>query len=377
MDIIRNVGVREQYNNDASLHNIKSHSSSLPNLTFTSVNSVMYQNPIKKQLEEPVVVALQPQPQQPPVNVVGTVYEQKIIATTATSNHLKPKIDGHGHGIEDNNDNNDDEINDGEECAISGKLEIRVISQQEQQNSPNPDESIYFDAITNGSGAAVGNKQQQLIKQQQQHLKNGHHDSITTTINNKTQPIINDMIKSKGAISKVVTNNLSSLNDVDIINDSLDKKNDLNQSKDNKLIIDKNLIKEEKNDGQQMTFIKSQSQFPVIQKKDINQTEKLFPPTTTTTTIPNKFNGDTTAAQKNNTNTNSKTDITNSPISAPPLNDVINFRKDMTSSAVNNSNSKIPVFNQNLRISKCASWAGVDSSHNLEISDLTPGEFFF
>lgn len=42
-----------------------------------------------------------------------------------------------------------------EECAVSGRLQIRVVSQpatgKVMEQSPQPDESVYFDAITNGT----------------------------------------------------------------------------------------------------------------------------------------------------------------------------------------------------------------------------------
>lgn len=46
-----------------------------------------------------------------------------------------------------------------------------------------------------------------------------------------------------------------------------------------------------------------------------------------------------------------------------------NNKKDCTL-----SNSKIPILNPNLRISKCASWAGRDCPHATDIQDLTPGK---
>lgn len=43
------------------------------------------------------------------------------------------------------------------ECAVSGRLEIRVIQQSQEpaKNSPNRDESVYFDAVANGQQNAV------------------------------------------------------------------------------------------------------------------------------------------------------------------------------------------------------------------------------
>lgn len=140
MDIIRNVGIREPVPREESsktndndndinslamkLSDIKLNRNSLPNILFKESDSQRIANgngtpsTAKTAISTKMCV-------QPDANV---------------QSQLKPNDNGGGGG-------GDDE----EECAISGRLEIRVIQQnQEPKTSPNREESIYFDAEING-----------------------------------------------------------------------------------------------------------------------------------------------------------------------------------------------------------------------------------
>lgn len=138
MDIIRNVGIREPVAQGSSkitdtdinsmamkLTDSKLNRSSLPNIQFKESDS------------------------QRIANGNGTPSTAKTAISTTTKLNAQPDLqqkpnDGSiGIGADDD-----------EECAISGRLEIRVIQQnQEPKYSPNREESIYFDAEINGQNA--------------------------------------------------------------------------------------------------------------------------------------------------------------------------------------------------------------------------------
>lgn len=150
MDIIRNVGIREPVPREESsktndndndinslamkLADIKLNRNSLPNILFKDTDSQRIANgngtpsTVKTAISTKMCV-------QPDANV---------------QSQLKSNDNGGGAGSGNGSVGGDDE----EECAISGRLEIRVIQQnQEPKASPNREESIYFDAEINGQNA--------------------------------------------------------------------------------------------------------------------------------------------------------------------------------------------------------------------------------
>lgn len=154
MDIIRNVGVRESIPQGSSkktdtdinsmamkLADSKSIRNSFPNIFVKDLEQLQQigdANNTNTTTTNKVGLTAK-------VNVHQEVYARSDLVENLSDSKLisrnESKIEGGG----------DDE----EECAISGRLEIRVIQQnlQEQKNSPNPDESIYFDALANGQTA--------------------------------------------------------------------------------------------------------------------------------------------------------------------------------------------------------------------------------
>lgn len=91
-------------------------------------------------------VALAPTTQRIPATNIISSTASKNRPPKANAIHVEANAvphDGDGDG-----DDDDAEL----ECAVSGRLEIRVIQQSQEpaKNSPIRDESIYFDALANG-----------------------------------------------------------------------------------------------------------------------------------------------------------------------------------------------------------------------------------
>lgn len=127
MDIIRNVGIREPVAQGSS----KITDTDINSLAMKLADSKLNRNSL------PNILFREPKSQQM-TNGNDAQKTSKLVASENVQSESQAKNDG------------DDE----EECAISGRLEIRVIQQnQDVKNSPNREESIYFDAIANGQNA--------------------------------------------------------------------------------------------------------------------------------------------------------------------------------------------------------------------------------
>lgn len=127
MDIIRNVGIREPVAQGSS----KITDTDINSLAMKLADSKLNRNSL------PNILFREPKSQQ----MTNGNDAQKTNRLVASEN-VQPESQA----------KNDDD--DEEECAISGRLEIRVIQQnQDVKNSPNREESIYFDAIANGQNA--------------------------------------------------------------------------------------------------------------------------------------------------------------------------------------------------------------------------------
>lgn len=150
MDIIRNVGIRESIPQGASKITDTDISSLAMKLADSKLNRNSLPNIVIRETE-PI------QPATPPKSVIKS------------TGGLSAKVNMQSSDLISHTKNDDGE--DEEECAVSGRLEIRVIQQQEQQqhqkqqqqnhepiakNSPNREESIYFDASANGQIGSGG-----------------------------------------------------------------------------------------------------------------------------------------------------------------------------------------------------------------------------
>lgn len=147
MDIIRNVGIREPVCSQGS-----------SKITDTDINSMamklaeakLNRNSLPNILLKDASITTRTQ--QIANGNSSTAPKTKPTKTNAV--HVEANVVPQDNGGDGDVDGNDD----GElECAVSGRLEIRVIQQSQEppKNSPIRDESIYFDAVANGQQNAV------------------------------------------------------------------------------------------------------------------------------------------------------------------------------------------------------------------------------
>lgn len=132
LDIIRNICVKEKVTKekdatDDPLKTVK-RCKSFPNLLFHHKKDANKDNAAKKL-----------------ANIEMKKEQENADEPEADQQQHEPEADPENGEMK--NDDDEDQI----ECAISGKLEIRVIP---KEVSPNPEESVYFDAVTNGAKSA-------------------------------------------------------------------------------------------------------------------------------------------------------------------------------------------------------------------------------
>lgn len=290
LDIMRNIAHRET--NSESQRS--SHRNSLPNIMHK----------YSTQTEDTLTKVI---PQPPPFPPIQTS-ESKIDKCDIINNDSTNNIHDDDHLVEDVKEIEGDKKMF-EECAISGRLEIRVVSQCDNKTSltnrtplknnqsPNPDDSVYFDAVAN-DGILAGN---------------------------------------------VINHNIVNINQIDANNTDMQLK--AFENKDLSSLHNEPLKKDENFEN-------------FFNKRDISE-HSLG-----TNEIVNN-----SMIQLNNTNNSSSF----------KQND-LQLRRENSSGVSSGSlmsGSKIPIFNQNLRISKCASWAGgTDFIPNNGLMDLTPGKVF-
>lgn len=320
MDIIRNVGVCTLVTLDEKTAKEKAkfyHRNSLPNLEY-------------KPPPEPII----------PVRETIPIAHSKstpavIVATRDSHIRLINSID-----IPD------------EECAISGRLQIRVVPQPQSVNvkvvceasgigntvgvaehSPNPEESVYFDAITNGT------------------VKLNRQDSNTRMNNTNNQfdvKVYEDSLKIQKY--KIVNNN-----EKDHDGEEESKSDEQGRNKEN-MEFDLSRGAISKNSAIKPNDTPIENHYDGIKANDINLLKEITKNCIVDTTD----------------------DVLHVTNSIPQQRDCeiqnehqyigVEMRhKDM------HGNSKIPVLNQNSRISKCASWAGDPTMLQRELSDLAPG----
>uniref|UniRef100_A0A336LRB2 CSON001817 protein n=1 Tax=Culicoides sonorensis TaxID=179676 RepID=A0A336LRB2_CULSO len=305
MDIIRNVGVCTLVTDDEKLAKAKSkfyHRYSLPNIEY-----------------------------KPPREPVIPVREQIPIAhSKSTPAVISPKSrrDAHIRLI------NSIDIPD-EECAISGRLQIRVVPQPVNvkvvceagattEHSPNPEESIYFDAVTNGT------------------VKLNRSDSNTRTNSNYYDvKVYEDSLKIQKY--KILNNNAS---------DAANKGPESQEQPDD----------ESKSDEQGKN------------KENLNDFESARGAISKTTANLSKQDTENeTAINVNLLKEITKNCLVDETDSINNTNEVhVNNVTQQQKETENVYGSKIPVLNPNSRISKCASWAGNEALIQRELAELQP-----
>ncbi|XP_063706592.1 tau-tubulin kinase homolog Asator isoform X2 [Culicoides brevitarsis] len=312
MDIIRNVGLCTLVSEDEKLAKTKSkfyHRYSLPNIEYKPprepVIPVRETIPIAHSKSTPAVIS----PSKP------TTQQQQQQRTRDTHIRLINSID-----IPD------------EECAISGRLQIRVVPQPQPvkvvceasgasasatnvEHSPNPEESIYFDAVT---------------------------------------AVTNGTVKLNRSDSNTRTN--SNYYDVKVYEDSL------------KIQKYKIVNNAEGGVATEQPDDESKSDEQAKNKENVNDHETARGAIAKTTTKQD---------DENAVNINLLKEITkNCLIDESEPSEVANNRDSAEQQQVQMRQdvygSKIPVLNANSRLSKCASWAGNEALLQKELSDLTP-----
>lgn len=144
MDIIRNVGIREPVGSQGSS---KITDTDINSLAMKLAESKLNRNSLPNILLKEAAYTTRTQRI---ANGNSSTSAPKCRAPSkASAVHVEANAVPH-----DGDDGDDDaEV----ECAVSGRLEIRVIQQGQEpaKNSPIRDESIYFDAVANGQQNAV------------------------------------------------------------------------------------------------------------------------------------------------------------------------------------------------------------------------------
>lgn len=318
MDIIRNVGVCTLVSDDEKVSKAKSkfyHRYSLPNIEY-------------KPPPEPVI------PVRETIPIAHSKSTPAVISPTKTQQQRR---DAHIRLI------NSIDIPD-EECAISGRLQIRVVPQPQPvkvvceasgttnnatatattEHSPNPEESIYFDAITNGT------------------VKLNRSDSNTRTNSNYYDvKVYEDSLKIQKY--KIVNNaegkgHVEQLDDESKSDEQGKNKENVNDFEQARGAISKNVPTKQDMDSENAVNINLLKE--ITKNCLIDETDAIH-------------------------NTNDMHHMNN-----------VSPQKDTMEQQQRDGmyGSKIPVLNPNSRISKCASWAGNEALLQKELSDLTPGK---
>lgn len=357
MDIIRNVGVRETCG-DTSVKSAENlhHRYSLPNITFKETEHI-------KSNRQALVDS-----------------KASIISHQANANQSSQlsKTFGRQYTVSEPQE---------DECAVSGRLEIRVLPQEQ---SPNPEESIYFDAMTNGGGAVV-NIRSDIIETKSSKSKNTSAPVVPSrdTVDKKpsifrTASQTDSQMFNRSQSDVVVKPLIKAKPTVDQINSKIQEielsrslaLNDVNKANPNEPVIEKQLSNIDPMNKKTHIDTTNKREFPLIYTDDdVPSTE--FPrqmPLAMTTDCSVSSQGPVAgispdcfgvAAGQRMTMSHSQS----SSCGAANVDGSLN-KKERDGS----SSSRIPILNPNLRISKCASWAGGECPHSPEIQDLTPGK---
>ncbi|XP_037035357.1 tau-tubulin kinase homolog Asator isoform X3 [Bradysia coprophila] len=349
MDIIRNVGVRETCG-DTSIKSAENlhHRYSLPNINFKETEHIRCNRQVLADSK-------------PTVNHKANAVQSQLSKTYGRQNTVsEPQED---------------------ECAVSGRLEIRVLPQEQ---SPNPDESVYFDAMTNGGGAVV-NIRSDIIETKSQKLKDASPNrdlvekkpsvfrtpsQVESQVFNRSlsgDTVVKPLIKAKPTVDQIN----SKIQEIELSRSLA--LSDMNKSTTNEPVIEKPLPNMDLPNKKTHIDTTNKREFPLIYPEDVPSNE--FPPKqlvhamTTDCSVSsqgavagiNECCG--VAGGQRMTMSHSQS----SSCGAANVDGSFN-KKERDGS----SSSRIPILNPNLRISKCASWAGGECPHSPEIQDLTP-----
>ncbi len=379
MDIIRNICVKEKIAKDKEPANeqekVIKRSKSFPNLLFIhKKESSKRQN--KKEVEP-----------------IQQAEEQQLPETVPDPPEFDPQPDRDPEADPENGEAKNEEEEEVIECAISGKLEIRVVA---KEASPNlAEESVYYDAITNGAKSAESKSLHDLSisnRNKYQDVKQFFEDNFApaqpplptnftqqlSSHNPKIVPMEDDKwIKfdengderkpppvkcSAGAISKIFKEPIPPF-DLDeeetgkiLLNKEnqlfCDIKNILNEN------INNNLINNTKNIN---NIISNNNNSPLSDKFKVVCDDP-------------KVNDDCGKLLKSNENDTDELDDQKKSSEQIAINNLA-MKKEINYCSNFTSSSKIPILSSNLRLSKCASWSGNDNAHP-DLTDLTPGKEF-
>ncbi|KAG4071470.1 hypothetical protein HA402_011624 [Bradysia odoriphaga] len=349
MDIIRNVGVRETCG-DTSIKSAENlhHRYSLPNINFKETEHIRCNRQVLADSK-------------PTVNHKANAVQSQLSKTYGRQNTVsEPQED---------------------ECAVSGRLEIRVLPQEQ---SPNPDESVYFDAMTNGGGAVV-NIRSDIIETKSAKLKDASPNrdlvekkpsvfrtpsQIESQVFNRSlsgDTVVKPLIKAKPTVDQIN----SKIQEIELSRSLA--LSEMNKSITNEPVIEKPLPNNEQPNKKTHIDTTNKREFPLIYPEDVPSNE--FPPKqlvhAMTTDCSVSSQGAVAgineccavAGGQRMTMSHSQS----SSCGAANVDGSFN-KKERDGS----SSSRIPILNPNLRISKCASWAGGECPHSPEIQDLTP-----
>lgn len=358
MDIIRNVGVRETCG-DTSIKSAENlhHRYSLPNINFKETEHLKSNRQVLVDSKRS-----NSQPANPNQSQLSKAFGRQNTVS-------EPQED---------------------ECAVSGRLEIRVLPQEQ---SPNPEESVYFDAMTNGGGAVV-NIRSDIIETKSSKSKDKSMPVVPSRDIVEKKPslfrsmsqVVEPQMFNRSQSDTVVKPLIKAKPTVDQINckiQEIELSRSLALSEINKVnsneppAIEKQLSNNDLMNKKTHIDTTNKREFPLIYAaEDIPSNE--FPPKqmphamTTDCSVSSQGpvagitpGGDCFGVAGGQRMSHSQSSSCGAANADGSLN-----KKERDGS----SSSRIPIFNQNLRISKCASWAGGECPHSPEIQDLTPGK---
>lgn len=325
MDIVRNVSVRETCgdagNGETVSKNpmdLRIHRNSLPNISF----------------KDPTVVKVSAG-RVPPVTAPKPSADT-YLSTTAAQYRRQYTV---SEPQED-------------ECAVSGRLEIRVVTQASAMgdHSPhNPDESIYFDAIAaNGGPAATVNIRSDIIELKSTSAAATPAATVAAAVITTEIPVV----VSTPQISHATTTTVGAAAAAAVViaaapsaSSAARVTTDLCDAVQNKCNIDTEPVVQLNGDDSVDGHVSAKPIVVATQRQTVSSKQPLSQMSQSSSSV------------DHNTSTG--------------------YRKIDSGGgmAAALSNSRIPIFNPNLRILKCASWAGGDCQHSPEIQDLTPGEY--
>lgn len=413
MDIIRNVGVRSSCAEDALPQPLPDFTkcyqyASLPNIVFGEYNSL---NKLKSRNAE-TTFYYQSKTQEQHNNYAASppcviaVEESKEICSKKDLDKINVQLANKNSGNNGNIRQVSPSSPADEECAISGRLEIRVMSKEQlkKEPSPNPEESVYFDAVVNGDDEDA--EEAEEAKEEVKIVEPPKSPKIVPRIEFDDEFIMVTKKEKKY--------------DIKIYEDSLKITKyrivDKSDKSENSEKIEKNVVAPALNLKKQEPVKVPES--PKINTPKVQETPKIVipkvvtppkmvtpiktsPPKITTPTTPTKVirilepssvedeDDDEEEEEeeeseepiiqkiiKDLTPETSKRDkLIRSQSEQVPVIEVVEENDSVTTDNKDSSIGKVPAFNhvQSPRMSKCASWDGEDNE-NPDMSDLTPGK---